>query len=821
MRTLIHKTDPVPNTSVACPGDGFRERLVAAGVASLAGAALLDALSTHSPAARATCMIAAVGASALWWRSLGVTAVARTGATIAVVLAAWAAVDMWLVPLPFVLLCVARLWSDRGRDRAETRSLLHALALVALLLLLESSGLLWPETSEGSWWLTGVLTDMLGPRSERLGPAFWAPAPVVLALALWAFQLRLGGARAGRHVRLLLMLLCGSALVIAYRQQALAALLPGFAIVFSGMREPTTVTRTTVRRPWLGALGAAACVAGVALALVDAFGSVRSTPSPTKLVGVLDAGMRSLDPPPPDFTLSATEANFGTLLDLLPAHGWSVLRTPLECAPTDLHDLALLIVINLDKHLSEGSQEAVEEYVRAGGRLLVLGDHTDIGGVMSPLNGVLGFTSIRFLFDSAIPIDSPTWKWRSCLRAGFHPAFFGRSNADFGISVGASLGVGARGRVLVMGDRGYSDWGNPDFGVSRLGDMQYNPGERLGGLPLVAQERVGDGVVEVWGDTTGFQTSVLTGAWAARLAAINDLVARTPMAWARQHIALASLALVVGGVILLVRSPLGTVGVVGLATIATSIALRCAIVRDAPLLADERPRVVVYDTSHAPLYPSAEPTRSLHGLTDVLRRRERVLLASDRFDRTLEARPEAIVIVEPTRRFTGPEAASLTRYIERGGKVVMAAGPTGSANLSALLAPNGVRVLARTMGPAHRARIIAAEFTEPAEDASVPAPRRPGPTRQVDAEPDEVFTPYDADIKFLGSHPMEILPIGGVETLVTCWDAPLIVRRRIGRGWIAVIGDPRFLTDENLQNDPASNTLEVRNARFLAKLLVE
>jgi hypothetical protein len=162
---------------------------------------------------------------------------------------------------------------------------------------------------------------------------------------------------------------------------------------------------------------------------------------------------------------------------------------PEEFTSRDLRSCGVVIVINPTKEFSNEQQTLLRRYVCGGGALLVLGDHTDIGGIMEPLNQLLHFTSIRFKFDSAIPMDSE-WQWRGCLRGLLHPDFVGRNNHLLGISVGASLDCGMRSRVLVVGDYAWSDIGRPWFGVSRLGDMAYNKGEPFGGLVLVAEERL-------------------------------------------------------------------------------------------------------------------------------------------------------------------------------------------------------------------------------------------------------------------------------------------------------------------------------------------
>ncbi|HVP56551.1 MAG TPA: hypothetical protein VMU02_00525, partial [bacterium] len=87
---------------------------------------------------------------------------------------------------------------------------------------------------------------------------------------------------------------------------------------------------------------------------------------------------------------------FGLFLRLLErdasTSGGEVTMATDRISPGDLLDVGIIVFINPVKELDDREIRAVERFVAAGGGLLVLGDHTNIGGSMRPLNSVLSFT---------------------------------------------------------------------------------------------------------------------------------------------------------------------------------------------------------------------------------------------------------------------------------------------------------------------------------------------------------------------------------------------------------------------------------------------
>ena len=79
----------------------------------------------------------------------------------------------------------------------------------------------------------------------------------------------------------------------------------------------------------------------------------------------------------------------------------TVLRYTDAIEPADLAKTQILVLINSPKEWNDADRRVVLDFVARGGSLLVLGDHTDVFGLMRGFNSLLGPLGIKFRFDSA------------------------------------------------------------------------------------------------------------------------------------------------------------------------------------------------------------------------------------------------------------------------------------------------------------------------------------------------------------------------------------------------------------------------------------
>jgi len=159
--------------------------------------------------------------------------------------------------------------------------------------------------------------------------------------------------------------------------------------------------------------------------------------------------------------------------------------------------------------------------------LLVLGDHTDVFGLMQGFNTLLDAFGIQFRFDSAYHVRET---WRGSQVAAPDAVAWGWDAENPSVAVGASLELSGPARPLLTGRYGFSDAGvRENYVGSFLGNYSYDRGEKLGDVVLVATATRGRGRVVAWGDTSAFQGG-LSSSYAKVIGPMLAWLSR-PTAW--------------------------------------------------------------------------------------------------------------------------------------------------------------------------------------------------------------------------------------------------------------------------------------------------
>jgi len=318
--------------------------------------------------------------------------------------------------------------------------------------------------------------------------------------------------------------------------------------------------------------------------------------------------------------------------------------------PGDLDQAAVAIFINPTRVPGAGEVECLRAYVEAGGGLLVLGDHTDIGGSRAALNAVLSFAGIRFNFDSAVPLRH---NWQGCLEVRPHPITrrLGEppgSELRAQLAVGASLAVTGPAKSLVLGRYAFADRGDSLNGgaAAFLGDLVRDRREAVGDVALVAAQQVGRGRVLVFGDTSPFQN----GALFLSMDLVSDAVTWVCWPRARRYLDLAPY-----------------------------------------------PEAAAVDFS---LHPRARAAlfadESLGGLANCLARlgmTARPVFTRDQWDQA----GSHLFVVAPSR-MDGLDVELLLRYVDAGGNLVLCQGYAPSQPCRRLLAALGMRIACIPLG---------------------------------------------------------------------------------------------------------------------------
>lgn len=126
---------------------------------------------------------------------------------------------------------------------------------------------------------------------------------------------------------------------------------------------------------------------------------------------------------------------FGLLPEYLNLLGYNAFWTD-KIDKNILENIDVLVIVNLNENLTGEEYKNIWDFVAKGGSLLIAGDHTDMGGIMSHTNSLLKPVNIKLNFDSAEPLRS---QWRGCIDPIYNPLKLGMNEVS--ISVGASLDV--------------------------------------------------------------------------------------------------------------------------------------------------------------------------------------------------------------------------------------------------------------------------------------------------------------------------------------------------------------------------------------------
>ncbi|MDH7517953.1 MAG: hypothetical protein QHH19_06385 [Candidatus Thermoplasmatota archaeon] len=443
-----------------------------------------------------------------------------------------------------------------------------------------------------------------------------------------------------------------------------------------------------------------------------------------------------------------------------------------------LNNFDIFVVINLNTSFSENEYEVIWDFVEKGGSLLVLGDHTDIGGMMSPLNQLLKPIGMNYRFDDALPIDT-NFKWIPCYHLMHHPVTYRIDSLDeIEISVGASLDINAGSFPVILGRYGLSDEGDRlNVEKAYLGDYEYNKGEQIGDIILVAGAYYGNGKVLVFGDTSSFQNSAIINSLPFLNSVFNWLGSQrtSTIEYAQTGI---SLILLIGAFVLYLRFGKSKIQFV-LFPLALCIALVISAVAIPMILGQEEVKgnIVYVDASHVERF-SLDPfeDNSLTGtMLNLMRNNYLPLLLRD-FSKDKIKNSVILIFNAPTKTFSGDEIEFLKQYIQNGGLVILSTGyPDKDASMP-LLREFGLDI------------------------ADIPL----GPIPYVEENPEE----YQKEPRFVDSWPI-VGDIGEDENDTTYpfysveiddYEYVLMTFTRYGDGGLLLIGDSEFLMDKNIES---------------------
>jgi len=379
--------------------------------------------------------------------------------------------------------------------------------------------------------------------------------------------------------------------------------------------------------------------------------------------------------------------------------------TDAELAKTDL-----LLIIYPNDPWKKGQRERILKYVRDGGALLILGEHTTKSKGekdkfkygQDRVNEVLEDTSMQVRFDSA---TFAVGGWLQSYQTAAHPttARIDDDRNRFGSVIGASMETGWSAVPLLVGRWGWADPGEMG-GSSMMGNGQYDPGEKLGDVILAAEQPYGKGRIIAFGDTSSFTNGITIGShlYTSRLYGYLAGRVSSPQVLWRQVLGLL-LAFGLPGFLIWQRKPLQ----IALAVVALSAVLAIctrATYRATEVLPDGRlktPNNLAYiDSTHMETY-SSESWRpeGMMGMDQTLMRNGYLTLNLPEFTHQRIEGAGLIVSVAPAREFSASERAIVRDFVKGGGIFICTVGYEQRGPSSSLLADFGFRIGLESAGP--------------------------------------------------------------------------------------------------------------------------
>ena len=185
---------------------------------------------------------------------------------------------------------------------------------------------------------------------------------------------------------------------------------------------------------------------------------------------------------------------------------WIELHHPtrvLDRPPTarDLESADILIVKTPTSPYDDAEVARIERFVREGGGLYLIGDHTNLFGMSAVLNGVAAPYGLAFLYDDTFPLDHEATDVFRPSPSSPHPVLRGITAYPFETS--CTLRVPLRGEPLIIGRRLGAEW--VDYGQTNFfGNMRLDPQDTFGLFFQAASVAHGRGRVVAFTDSTNF-----------------------------------------------------------------------------------------------------------------------------------------------------------------------------------------------------------------------------------------------------------------------------------------------------------------------------
>ncbi len=500
---------------------------------------------------------------------------------------------------------------------------------------------------------------------------------------------------------------------------------------------------------------------------------------------------------------------YGNLPTYLESLGAKALISP-DLSDADLKDAVALVIIYPNEKWEDGQLERIADFVRRGGSLMVMGEHTvreTDGG--SRINDVLGPTEMRVPFDSAV---FAIGGWLHSYDALAHPtsAGVGDEANQFGVVIGGSVQARWPAQPLLVGRWGFADRGEADKGEATLGNERYEAGEKLGDVILAAEQPLGDGKVICFGDPSLLINGLTVSCheYTSRLFTYLLGGGSTPQTTWRQLTGLAAIALLLA--LLLGRPRAGRLAAAAL-SLAASLAACTALTYQAwdvlPDGAFKAPNNLAYiDASHLNAdSPESWREDGLGALQLTLMRNGYMPLLLSQITPERLSKARLLFIDAPAREYSEDECRIVRDFARRGGIVIITVGYERAGPSSRLLSTLGFHVgtpepdAGALAEKPHPLGHFKSPFFNGRYNYAFVNFHAGWPNMRMRIEMARIN--YLAFVRFHAAWPVYCDDPTAYVAAATEQGKPVIVVRQLRSGVVAVIGDTCFAMMKNLENE--------------------
>jgi hypothetical protein len=481
--------------------------------------------------------------------------------------------------------------------------------------------------------------------------------------------------------------------------------------------------------------------------------------------------------------------SFGTMLWFFEERGYTVEILDDEntiSVQESLKDADVFMTANLNEPFSSEDIESIKSFVRSGGGLFIFGEHTNM--MADPVDFQSGYHYLNDVLEGTgitVNTDTAEWThnhWQTSVMFFPHPVGKGLTPADVHTgSVGASLSITGSAQPVMVGRYAFSDNPNP-LEPGFLGNRDYDPGELLGDIVLAASGTYGKGKVLVFGDTSYGFNEALTETWMLMENCIEFLTGSgnsSILEWGGLLLFLVAVGVLFSTQNVFINSS------AGYALLIISFLVSGMILSTMDVTHVKTDTIAWIDTGHCNLINTdGYKDNSVDGLCKNFMRNQYIplyLQSTSQLDQG-----SILTIIAPTRTYSRREVRKITSFVENGGLLILSVGAMEKNAVNPLLHAFEMDIGNIPLGPVPW--IIETH----------------GMTPQIS---DEDLERYWHDPKF-----MEVYPVAGSGSVTTYASLTylgqtfnLIIAKQYGKGMVVLIGDSRFLLDENLEYslDPA------------------